>query len=284
MRDHYLPGVPCWVDTAQPDPPAAARFYGGLFGWDFDDRMPAGSPGEYLVARLHGADVAAVASPSADATDPPVWTTYIAVEQADDAAAVIRKAGGRVLVEPFDVSDTGRMAVAADPSGAVFALWEAGSFHGAQLVNAPGTWNWSDLNTRDPASSAAFYGTVFGWEAATVDLGFGAGTMWRRPGYGNDLEADDPGLRRRHEEYGAPPGFADAVGWMLPMTPGQFPADVPPHWSVTFAVDDTDGTVARAAELGGSVVVPPFEAGPTRVAVLGDPAGAVFTVSHYQPQ
>ncbi len=150
-RDGYPAGVPCWVDTTQPDPEAAAGFYGSLFGWELEDRMPPGSAGHYFVARLRGRVVAAVGSRSeADAgAQAPVWNTYVCVDRADDAAAKVGDAGGRVLVGPFAVGDAGRMAVCSDPSGAVFRVWEPGTNKGAELVNEPGTWNWSDLNTRD---------------------------------------------------------------------------------------------------------------------------------------
>jgi len=149
-RDAYPPGVPCWVDTAQPDPEAAVRFYGGLFGWEFEDRMPADSPGRYFVARLQGRDVAAVGSQSEGAPPDAMWNTYIGVASADDTAVQVKAAGGTTLMDPFDVLDAGRTGVFADPAGAVFCLWQPNQHRGAQLVNEPNTWNWSDLNTRDP--------------------------------------------------------------------------------------------------------------------------------------
>ena len=281
-RDGYPPGVPCWVDTAQPDPEAAAAFYGDLFGWELEDRMPAGGPGHYFVARLRGRDVAAVGSQPPGAAPAPIrWSTYIWVESADDTAAKVREAGGTVQMEPFDVGDAGRMAVCSDPSGAMFCLWQAGTNRGAQLVNEPGTWNWSDLNTRDLEGAKSFYGAVFGWEAKPVSFGEFEGTMWRVAGYAEFLEQFDPDLRERHSEAGVPEGFSDAIGWMMPMSPDQYPDDVPPHWSVTFAVDDADAIAARTAELGGTVLVPPFDAGMVRIAVLQDPQGAVFTASRF---
>jgi uncharacterized protein len=283
-RDGYPHGVPCWVDTPQPDPEAAIGFYGGLFGWEFVDRMPPDAPGRYFVAQLRGRDVAAVGSQQAEAPSAPVWSTYIWVDSADETAAKVRDAGGNTLMEPFDVPDAGRMGVFSDPSGAMFCTWQAGKRKGAALVNEPGTWNWSDLNTRDPEGAKAFYGAVFGWEAETGVLdGVGDLTMWRLPGYGEFLEAGDPDLRRRQAEAGVPAGFADAIGWMMPMTSDQYPDDVPSHWSVTFSVDDADATAAKAEELGGKVVVPPFAAGDVRAAVVSDRQGAVFTVSKYDP-
>jgi uncharacterized protein len=273
--ERYLPGVPCWIDTGQPDPSAATAFYGGLFGWAFDDRAPAGAPGPYLVGRLGGRDVAAVAQ-SGEAGATPAWNTYIRADRADEAAARVRDAGGSVLAEPMTVGDAGRMAVCADPAGAVFSVWEAHTHRGAQLVNAPGTWNWSDLTTPAPEQAAAFYGAVFGWEADPVAFGDEVSWMWRMPGYGDLLERLNPGIRERHSEYGAPEGFTDAIGWMR-----EAAGDTAPHWSVTFAVDDADAIAARAAELGGTVTVAPFDAGPARVAVLADPQGAGFTISWF---
>lgn len=282
-RDGYPPGVPCWVDTTQPDPEGAVAFYGGLFGWEFEDRMPADAP--VPVPRRASArsgrcrDRIAAGRASSVA----VWNTYIAVDKADAAAAKVKHAGGSILVEPFDVLNAGRMAVFSDPSGAVASVWQAQEHKGAQLVNHPGTWNWSDLNTRDPEGAKAFYGAVFGWEANTVDLDGFEGTMLRMPGYAEFLEVGDPDLRRRQADAGAPSGFEDAVAWSMPMTSEQFPDDVPPHWSITFAVDDTDAVVDKVADLGGKVVSPAFDVGVVRVAVLSDPQGAVFTVSKYDP-
>jgi predicted enzyme related to lactoylglutathione lyase len=273
-RDGYPPGVPCWVDTGQPDPVAAAEFYGALFGWELEDRMPAGAPGRYFVASLRGRDVAAVGSLPAEAPQAPAWNTYVWVESADHTAAGVKATGGTILMEPFDVTDAGRMAAFSDPSGATFCVWQAKQHRGAQLVNEPGAWNWSDLNTPDPAGAKAFYGAVFGWEAQ--DLGQGGPTMWRVPGYGDFLErTTDPDVRRRQAGVGAPPGFEDAIGWLVP--------GHPPRWQVTFSVEDADATAERAAELGGKVAAPPVDVPYARVAVLGDPQGAEFTVSQFRP-
>lgn len=282
-RTEYPAGVPCWVDTAQPDPEAAAAFYGGLFGWEFDDRTPAGMPGRYLVAEIRGRSVAAIASQVAGTAPAPAWSTYVAVDSADDAVERAVAAGGSVLMDPADVSDAGRVAVIADPDGATIGLWQAKAVIGAHLVNEPGTWNFSELNTRDPEGAAAFYGAVFGWETVTVDIPEGVFSMFRMPGYGDHLEALDPGLRERQAADGAPEGFEDTVAWLLPMTEGRHPEGTPPHWSITFAVDDADAAAERAERLGGTVLMPPFDAPWVRMTVLRDPQGAVFTASKYRP-
>jgi uncharacterized protein len=280
-RDGYPAGVPCWVDTAQPDAQAAAEFYGGLFGWEFEDRTPAGSPLRYLVGQLRGRDVAAVGSLPEDAGGA-TWNTYVWVDDADASTATIQGAGGSVLMEPFDVSDAGRMAVFADPTGAAFCIWEAKTGRGAQVVNEPGTWNFSGLNTHDPEAAKEFYAKVFGWEANRMGDD-GAGEVWRLPGYGDSLERLDPGMRARMAEVGAPEGFDDAVAWLTPMTDDQFDPGTTPHWHVTFAVDDADGTARRAEELGGKVLVAPLDAPWVRMTELSDPQGAVFTASRFTP-
>src|SRR4051794_36880009 len=236
-RDGYLPGVPCWIDTSQPDPEAAVAFYSDLFGWEFENVMPPDAPGRYFVARLRGGDVAAVGSQPEGAPPAAVWNTYIWVESADDAAAKVVDAGGRVVMAPFDVMDAGRMAVLADPEGAAFCVWQAKQHRGARIVNEPGSLNFNGLNTRDAERAKSFYGAVFGWQM--LDLG-GGGAMWRLPGYGEFLERSDPGLRERIAEAGAPDGFADVVATLTPI--GDEQPDVPAHWSVTFAVDDADAT------------------------------------------
>lgn len=279
VRDGYLPGVPCWVDTGQPDPGAAASFYGELFGWRFADRVPAGSPGRYLVGRLDGHDVAGIGPELRGVPTTPAWDTYVSVTGADETAARVREAGGSVLAAPLDVGDGGRMAVCADPAGARFRLWEPRGFIGAQVANDAGTWNWSTLATGDVERAAAFYAAVFGWEATPMDLGQGEVVLCRVPGYGEFLQRFDPGIRSRHASGGLWAGFSDAVAWITPAAgPGE-----PARWDVTFAVADADASARRAAELGARVVRPPVTAGVTRIAVLADPQGAVFTVSRYLP-
>ena len=282
-RDGYPAGVPCWVDTTQPDPDAAADFYSGLFGWEFEDRMPPDTPGKYLVATLRGRDVAAVGSQQEGAPPMPVWNTYVWVGSADDAAAKATEAGGSVLAEPFEIPGAGRMAVLADREGAAFCVWQAKGHKGAALVNEPNTWNFSEINTRDIDAAMAYYGELFGWNASEFDMEGMHFGMFGQPGYGEFLAQRDPELRERLSEDGAPEGFEDAVTWLVPMSSEQFPPEVPPHWSVTFAIDDADAIAERAAELGGEVVVPPFVAGPTRTVVLNDPQGATFSASKYQP-
>lgn len=278
MRDGYIPGVPCWVDTSQPDPGAAVEFYGGLFGWEFEDVMPHGSPGRYFIGRIGGADVAAVSSAPEGAPATAVWNTYIWVQSADETASKVAQAGGTTLVEPFDVLESGRMAVFADPEGAVFSVWQANQHKGAQIVNEPGSLNFNGLNTRDVEAAKRFYGAVFGWQILAMDGGF---QMWTLPGYADHLELSDPGLRERTRQMGVPVEFADVVATMSRISPSQ--GDLPAHWDLTFAVDDADATAQKAAELGGTVLVAPFDAPWVRTTVIADPAGATFIASKFEP-
>ena len=155
-RDGYIPGVPCWVDTIQPHPEAAVAFYGGLFGWQFEDVMPQGSDRRYFIGRIRGGNVAAVGSIPPGAPPTATWNTYVWVDDTDETAQRVEQARGRVLAAPFDVPGAGRMAECADPSGAGFRIWQAREHRGAQLVNVPASWNWSNLNTPDAEGAIRF--------------------------------------------------------------------------------------------------------------------------------
>lgn len=266
----YPEGVPCWVDTEQPDPQEAARFYGGLFGWTLTDAMPPGAPGTYLIATLDGHDVAAIGPTDGDRAG---WNTYVAVDDADGSARVVEEAGGAIVRPPEDAGPGGRSATCADPGGGVFRLWQARRRLGAQLVNVPGTWNFSDLQTSDLEREIAFYHRVFGWE---VDTEQGAG-MIRLPGYGDHLESTvDPHIRERQAQ--APTGFADVVaGVGAEVGPGGAA-----RWTVRFTVADRDDTVAAAERLGATVLSS-ADTPWTREALIRDPQGAELTVSQFAP-
>jgi len=274
-RDGYIPGVPCWVDTSQSNPEAVLDFYSGLFGWEFEDAMPEGSDGHYFIGRIRGLPAAAVGSNPDDAPSAPTWNTFVAVESVDETTAKVRDAGGSVVHEALDVPGSGRVAFFSDPEGAVFGVWEAREFKGAGVVNEHGALVFNGLNTRDVESAKPFYNAVFGW--TLLDLG--GGGMWMRPGYGDYLEELNPGWKEQVVEFGAPEGFAEVVAAINPIPDDQ--PDTPPHWSVTFSVDDADVTAAKAAELGGTVIAEPFDAPWVRMAIINDPAGATFIASQF---
>jgi predicted enzyme related to lactoylglutathione lyase len=167
----------------------------------------------------------------------------------------------------------------ADPHGAAIGLWQPDQLHGVEVVNAPGSWNFSELHTPDPQRSIAFYDAVFGWECDRFEMGpETVSWLWRRPGYGNFLAESDPEIRERQAEAEAPGGFEDAVAWMEP-----FDGAADAHWSVTFAVADADDAHDRALKLGAEEVTPLFDTAYTRQSSVRDPQGAFLTLSEYRP-
>ena len=243
-RNGYEPGVPCWVDTWQGDAGAAAGFYTQLFGWE------AARGDDYSMFRLRGREVAGLGG---QAIEPVAWTTYVQVDDAAAAAQRVTEAGGSVLREPFDSLEGGRIAVVADPAGAVLGLWQLGEHRGAELVNEPGAWAMSVLTQPDPQRAKAFYRAALGWEAEA----FGPATLFRLPGY-----------------VGGEPQQPVPRDVIAVMTEGG-----PARWTPGFWVHDADAAAARAAELGGEVLAPPADTGVGRTALLADPAGAVFSIS-----
>jgi predicted enzyme related to lactoylglutathione lyase len=243
------PGTPSWVDLGSADLDASVAFYSGLLGWHAEDLGP--EAGHYRMCSVDGLNVAGI-GPLMMEGQPPAWTTYVNVADADAGAAQVRGAGGTVLAGPMDVMDQGRMVMVADPTGAVLGLWQPLAHRGADLVNEPGSLVWNELNSRDPAAAETFYPRVFGWGSETNPMGdVGEYTEWTVDGR--------------------------TVGGMLPM-PAQVPAAVPSHWLVYFAVGDCDQAVTTATALGASVLQPPFDIPPGRMAVLVDPGGATFAV------
>lgn len=250
----YPPGVPSWVDAGVPDTDAAAAFYGGLFGWELDPADDA--TGGYRQARLRGKAVAGFGPQMGPGL--PFWATYIATDDVEATASRVLDAGGEVLMAPMDVMDFGRMAVFLDDAGTAISAWQAGTHPGAQLVNEPGTLCWNELTTRDPDKAKAFYPAVFGW-------------TW------TDNPMDDQTTYTEWQVDGR------SIAGMMPMVGPMWPDEIPNHWMVYFATDDTDAACAKVTELGGSVPVPPFDIAIGRIAVANDPAGAHFSLITLNP-
>jgi predicted enzyme related to lactoylglutathione lyase len=249
-RDSYPAGVPCWVETLQRDRHAAQQFYGSLFGW----QIVASEEDAYAVARLRDRDVAGIGVLT-DPSLPEAWYTNVSVEKLDDAVRTAQAAGATVLHAAIEAEPAGRLAVISDPQGAVLCLWEAECREGAQVINEPGAWAMSALQTADVDAALAFYGSVFGWQAEP----FGPATLFRLPGFIGGTPTQ--------------PVPRDVVAVAIPDGSG------PPRWGVDFWVADTDATAARAVALGGSVIQGPFDRPPFRGAVLADGAGAAFSIS-----
>ncbi|MEU9954434.1 VOC family protein [Streptomyces sp. NPDC050982] len=244
--DKPVPGGPCWTELGTSDLEAAKRFYADVFGWrpETDPRAEAGG---YTLAHLGDAAVAAL-TPLFQESQPVAWNVSFAVPDTDATVRAVRDAGGAVVMEPMDVFDLGRFAVVADPGGAVFQLWQARSFAGAGLFNAPGALGWVELMTRTPDLVTAFYTTVFGW---TVNAS------------------------EHYTQWGI--GGAD-FGGMVEMG-DKFPHEVPSHWLPYFAAEDVDATAEASTQADGGVLMEPTSVpeGP-RIAVLRDPQGAVFGI------
>lgn len=247
----YRHGVPAWVDVSSPDVEATGAFYATLFGWELGPDLGAES-GHYRLFTRNGHKVAGIGPLM---QGPPSWTTYIAVDDIDDAAARVAPAGGTLVAPPMDLPGVnGRIAFALDPAGAFFGLFQAGPNHrGAELVNEPGTVVWNELNVRDPEAVRSFHEAVLGWTTEIMP----------------------------EMDYRTVSVHGRAVAGVMTMGEG-FPEGVPPHWLTYFAVDDCAATVARVTELGGSVAAGPMDTPIGPIAVVVDPTGAVFAVGTFR--
>lgn len=245
----WPPGTPCWVDLGVDDIGRAGTFYAGLFGWEVQPGPP--EAGGYAMCLQNGRAVAGIGPRQGPPGAPPVWTTYLATDDLDQTAGAVTAAGGQLLMAPMDVMDAGRMAMAADPGGAVFGLWQARAHTGVGLANEPGALCWNENLSRDFDANQAFYRQVFGYEYNDV-----TGTGFR---YAMLMRSGQPvgGI-----------GELDA----------SFPADVPAHWEAYFMVADPDAATAAVTAAGGSVIRAPSDMSAGRMAVLQDDQGAVFSV------
>lgn len=248
MTTKYAQGTPCWIDIGTPDLDAAIEFYSALFGWEVE-KGPE-EMGHYSMARLDGKDVAGMADQQVPGMV--VWTTYLAVDDVDATTASAVAHGGSVVVEPMTVGDAGRMSLLADPGGAVVAFWQAIDHPGAGVTNVPGSVCWNELTTRAVQESVEFYQDVLGITVAHTPS--------------DDMDYHQFQIDGRD------------VGGLMPMVGDMWPAEIPNHWMVYFAVEDADATAARCVELGGQVPVPPTDIPPGRFAVLNDPQGGHFSI------
>ncbi|WP_378733470.1 VOC family protein [Nocardia brasiliensis] len=244
-------GTPCWVDSQVDDTTRAREFYGELFGWEILDSPP--DAGGYLMALRNGRPAAGIGPKPAGVPMPSAWTTYFAAYSADAIAEKVTAAGGSVIMQPFDVLDVGRMFVAADPTGAVFGVWEAKAHTGAGIYNEHGTYCWNELNTDRYKQAQEFYAAVFGWHYHEI-------------GDGENFTYSTFSLSPTGEEVG---GVFDT---------STEPGDTPPFWQIWFQVDDTDAAVARAAQLGATVLMDPHDSAFGRMGVLQGPQGEAFGV------
>ncbi|MFJ9608851.1 VOC family protein [Kitasatospora sp. NPDC101176] len=252
----YATGTPCWVDLMAKDQQQALDFYRDLLGWQ-------GQPGPaefggYAVCELAGKAVAGIGpamAPEGMPEPPTVWTSYLASSDAQATQDAIVAAGGTLIVPVTDVGDLGRMLVAADPQGAVFGVWQPGTFFGARIVNEAGALTWNELHTSDVAAATAFYGEALGIEVKRME----------------DAEVDYWALNVGDRAVGGATLLAND------------PPGTPAHWLTYFAVDDVDSTVDALVKRGGMVLAPPFDMMAGRMTVVADPQGAPFAMIRPTP-
>lgn len=252
----HAPGTFCWLELGTTDQQAATAFYAGLFGWTANESpMPDGTT--YTMLEIDATPVAALyqQDPARTPTGvPPHWLAYVAVDDVGATAKAVTEHGGKVLAEPFEVMRYGRMAVCADPLGAVFALWQPGLHRGIGRVRENGALAWMQLNAGDPGAAAVFYQAVFGWTHRRDAMPQGG-------------------------DYVTWSAGEQPVGGGMPMPAG---VAAPAHWLVYFGAADVDGAVERALQLGGKALVPPTDIpGAGRFAVLADPQGAAFALVNF---
>lgn len=249
----YPDGVFSWIDLMTTDVAGAKAFYGGLFGWAFEDR-PIDGGGVYTMAQIDGKNVAGMGEMNPDMQEqgmPPVWASYINHSDIDTVAAKVTEAGGTLLMPPMDVMAEGRMAMFMDPAGATVGVWQPKKHIGAELVNMPNTLVWNELQTRDSEGAKAFFGAVMGWTYDSDPNGY---IMCKA---GERIQA---GMMQMDESWG----------------------EVPNNWAVYFMVADLEASVAQAQELGGNVLVPPMAAGEMgKFSVVQDPQGGAFTIMQF---
>jgi uncharacterized protein len=250
--DKHAPGTFCWAELATSDQNGAKKFYQSLLGWTPEDH-PMGPDFVYTMFNLEGRNVGACYTLMPDMVAmgiPPHWLLYVSVANADETAAKVVPAGGKVLKEPFDVMGFGRMAVLQDPTGAVIAVWQPMMHQGFGIEGVPGTLCWADLSTPNPTAAAPFYKAVFGWE----------------------VEAGQDSSGYLHIKNGE--RFIGGIPPAQHRNP-----NAPPHWLSYFLVENCDASTAKAKGGGANVYVEPMSMEKVgRWSVVADPAGAVFAL------
>lgn len=250
--DRHEPGSFSWAELATSDPKAAKSFYTRLFGWSYEDSpMGPGPDDVYTQFQIGGRNVGALYKLRPEQSQqgvPPNWGTYFTVKSVDETTKKVKAGGGKVVAEPFDVMDYGRMSVVAGPEGAVFSLWQAGTHAGFQRIFEDNTAGWTELQTRDAARSGKFLADTIGFT----------------------LKADTNG------EYTELQRGGTSVGGIRLMGKGE---PFPPHWLIYFQVADADAAIRKAESLGGKVLMPAMDMEKVgRFAVLADPQAAAFAV------
>ncbi|WP_330228955.1 VOC family protein [Nocardia sp. NBC_00508] len=244
-------GTPCWVDCQVDDPARARDFYGELFGWEIQDSPP--EAGGYLMAMRNGRAAAGIGPKPEGMPMPSVWTTYLAADNADTVAEKVTAAGGALMMAPFDVLDVGRMFVGADPTGAVFGVWESKAHSGAAIYNEHGAYCWNELHTSDYKRAQEFYANVFGWHY--TEIGDGQNFI-----YSTFSRTQD----------------GDGIGGINDST--KMPGDNPSYWLAWFQVDNADTALDKARDLGSTIMSGPDDSPFGRMGIVQGAQGEVFGI------
>jgi predicted enzyme related to lactoylglutathione lyase len=253
----YKPGMFCWADLSTNDQKGATNFYSTLFGWKTED-FPMEGGTSYTMARVSGKDAAGVAPLKPEEKGMPShWNVYFSVANADEATKKAASLGGKVMAQPFDVMEAGRMSVIQDPSGAYFMLWQSKRPEGA-MATGEGTLNWAELSTRNVDACGAFYSKLFDWSPKTEDMGEMQYTVFNS-------------------------GQEPRAGMMAMMK--DIPPSMPSHWTPYFTVDSCDITTKKAKSAGAKVAVEPQDIPNIgRFAMMFDPQGAFFAILQPLPR
>lgn len=251
-------GTPCWADLMTPDVAAAQDFYAAVIGWQFDEANE--EYGGYVIAHQGKGPTTGIGPLMEGAR--PAWTMYIASDDADATAKSVQAAGGTVLMPVGDVGPLGRMGLFADPSGAVFGAWQAGTHIGAAMVNEPGGITWEDLRSNDPDTARDFYTSVFGYTYSRVGATSSDDDVMYTPG---DYMMFAPGEEK--PPYGG-------MGGMMGL-----PEGTPSFWLLYFSIADMSAATAAVRAGGGTVIAEPFETPFGEMAGFQDPWGATFFVA-----
>ena len=258
----FAVGDPCWFDLSTNDVSRATEFYSHVFGWRFVSASTAlgDDSAAYQLATNGKQTVAGIGQVVAAFDRPTAWWAHFAAPNIGAMIKRVRELGGEAD-EPVKVHGQGQMAIARDPHGAAFGVWNPRTLRSPALTDTPGTVHWIELHARDPQAVAGFYEKLFGVVAVPVE----------------SKQGDEPGgtLNLRRWELGQPRMLAG----ILPLATaagGSITGHAEPHWRIYFLVVDVESAGRRAEEAGGVILREQRDALAHRVLVVEDALGAVF--------
>lgn len=244
-------GTFCWADLTTTDMGSTIEFYGSLFGWQ---TVEAHSEDQhYIFFTKDGKHVGGAGLLTQEMVDngaPTVWTSYIATDNADETVKKVEALGGKVIMPPAKIGDSGRVAMIAEPTGAIVGLWEADGHKGFDAFQEEHAACWFELATREPQTSLTFFKELLGWEGKTEEMPHTSYTTLMLG------DKDFGGIIQMNEQWG----------------------EMPAHWMVYFDVKDIKASCKKVEELGGKICVPITDIGVGSFSVINDPNGSTFTL------